>query len=548
MSSTILTTSAYDSVGPSATRLVAPAPPATAAVASHATPLENMTPPHESDQIDIRIYASALWRRRWPILAVLIIVPAIAYVLSARNRNTYEASALIQVRLPLDAALGGPTIEQTTAIAARLVQTRSVSRSAQRRLRSGGPLDPLSVNPDPTTGFITLTASGRSPRHAAAVANTYAEAAVAITTSQAAQQLDAGIHETLAQLATVSRTNTLARSRLQQRVIELRAARAATPTGAQIVQRPSVPSAPSSPKPLRAALLGLVIAILLALLLTVLAEGADRRIRDAQGLEEISSLPLLSAVPRSAFAGPPFRPAVDESFARLRASLSYFSIDRSISSVMVVSPGAEEGKTLTSINLAIAYAHEGKDVVLLEADLRRPRIAERLGVDSARNFRDALVGDIDLAEVLITVPLEAAGSGRLRVLVAGPPPPNPAELLSSNAFVQFLQRLVALCDVVVVDTSPLMAVSDAIPLLQQMSGIVLLAKLNSTSRDQLRRAESVVRATGAALLGVVATGAPDRDPYIYSEYLPRGPSVTSSNGDGRANRRSLRALGRGRRA
>lgn len=481
------------------------------------------------------------------ILALMIIFPIAGYLISSRSAKKYDASATVQIQG--SQSVNGPTIDQTTAVAARLIQTTAIATQAQARLHGHLPLYPISVSPDSTTGFITITAHGPDPQQTARVANAYAATATSGVLDPATQQLNATIRSVKAQLAaaqaaagtsTSQNTNPFAAPtpaqdqvrRLSSRLTHLEAVRATRGTGSQIVQAAGVPGAASSPRPVRAALLALVIALLLALVLTALLENLDRRVRDIEELEKVTGLPLLTAVPRSAFKGPPLTPAAQESFARLRAALSYYDVEREVKSVMVSSPGAGEGKTLVSINLALAYARAGNNVILIEGDLRRPQIAARLGIPSVPGMREAFMSGSP-QEALTEIPVEHAPGGRLRALVCGAPPPNPSELIASMRMRRLLSLLATQADVLVIDTSPLMAVADAVPLLQLVSGVVLVAQIDSTTHDHLRRAQQIVSSAGGVQLGVVAAGIADTDAYTYTSYLPEDGQpfeLPSSNG------------------
>ncbi|HWW66821.1 MAG TPA: CpsD/CapB family tyrosine-protein kinase, partial [Solirubrobacterales bacterium] len=165
-------------------------------------------------------------------------------------------------------------------------------------------------------------------------------------------------------------------------------------------------------------------------------------------------------------------------------------------------------------NLALAFAQDERDVVLVDADLRRPQAAMRLGCDADSGLGAVLVGERTTEEALVEV--DASG-GRLRVLPAGLPPPNPAVLLGSRRMRSLLEDLAIEADIVVIDTPAMLAVSDAIPLLEQVAGTVLVARIGRTTRQSLVKTRQVVAAAGGVVLGVVATGARAGGLYGYDE-------------------------------
>jgi capsular exopolysaccharide synthesis family protein len=205
--------------------------------------------------------------------------------------------------------------------------------------------------------------------------------------------------------------------------------------------------------------------------------------------------------------------------------------------VLVSSPAQGDGKTTVATNLARAAALAGKDVILVDADLRRPQVATRFDVESTAGLGGVLVGEAGLDEAFVEPDLDKPAGGRLRALPAGPPPPNPSELLASQRMKDLLERLVGMCDLVVIDSTPLLTVSDSIPLIELVSGIVAVARLDSTSKDAVRRLESVISNAGGTLLGTVATGATTaglygRYGYAYSDYASRQQPSRNGNTPG----------------
>jgi capsular exopolysaccharide synthesis family protein len=286
--------------------------------------------------------------------------------------------------------------------------------------------------------------------------------------------------------------------------------------------------------------LALIVALLLGLGAVAIAEAADRRIRHPDEVGEFAGLPLLSAIPDSSFSLDDESAASIESFVTLRSSLTYFNVDQGLSSVLVTSPGKEDGKTTVSIKLARALARAGRDVILIDADLRRPAIAKRLGFPSSVGLGQVLAGDFTLDQVISD---EAApAGGRLRVLTAGRPVPTPSELLGSRRMLELMSKLSERCDIVIIDSTPLLTVSDSMPLLRAVSGVVLVARVNRTSREAIARLRTVVDSAGGKPLGVVTTGTRRGGLYVapgygYESAYTSGPGV-AANGNGMPGRRS----------
>ena len=310
---------------------------------------------------------------------------------------------------------------------------------------------------------------------------------------------------------------------------QLRGLRASQAGTTEIVEAAVPAAAPISPQPKRNATIALVLALLIAAALGPLLDRLDRRLRDPGELEEILEAPVLATVPDDAFPGHPPGPHVRESFQTLRASLTYFNVDRSLSSLVVASPVQQDGKTTVAVNLALAYAMDERDVVLLDADLRRPQIAARLGKEAGVGLESVLVGQSAPEEAFVYVD---TGAGRLRLLPGVVPPPNPAVLLGSVRMRNLLAELTEQVDMVVVDTPGLLAVSDAIPLFNQVAGSIVVSRLGRTPKDAVRRATQVIRSAGGTVLGGVATGAHAGAGYGYYGYYGYYAAYGEENGDG----------------
>lgn len=484
--------------------------------------------PSQPTSTDLRHYFKVFWRWKLIFLATVVVLPVGAYLLSKSNSKIYAASILMQVQaVPDIALLGAPSVaapnEQVLESAARLVRTRAVAGEVAKRLDPpGNPrslLSAVSVTPDVKAGFLTLTGSAASPQRAADVANAFGEVIVDRRRRGAIARFNNAINQLQSQLDAFPASDRLGRRQLSEELQRLRALKAAQDAHAQVIESAVPSSAPVSPRPVRTAVLAFMAALLLGIGLVFLAENIDRRIRNIGELEEMTGLPMLAVVPRAAFSEPVGTRAHEEQFQMLRASLTYFNIDRVVSTVMVTSPLQGDGKTTVATNLAHAFAKAGKDVILVDADLRRPRIAARLGIEPGAGLGAVLVGEQKLGDVLVDSPIKSVtGAGRLRVLPAGPMPPNPSELLASERLRNVMTELKKSSEIVVIDTSPVVTVSDAIPLVDQVAGIVVVARLNSTTRDALGRLQRVLAAAHGQILGVVASDATGTMIYGYGYY------------------------------
>jgi succinoglycan biosynthesis transport protein ExoP len=512
----------------------------------------------ESQPLDIRAYAGVLWRRKWIFLATIVLLPAAVYLVSRSQSKVYEASVVMQVQpAPVDTSLlsgqvNVPTL-QSADVAARLIQTVGVAQAAARHLPPPRPsatalLRAMRVSVDQDTLLITLTAKASNPSRAAAMANAFGSSVNATRARQAVRVINQAIAHVQSQISVLPVRGDLARTQLSNQLQRLKVLRAAQGTNAQVIDPATVPSAPVSPRPRRDALLALLAGLPLGLVLVALAESWDRRIREPEDVEHLLGLSLLTSVPGSAFGRSLDDSVTIEAFRNLRANLEFFNVDREIRSLVVTSGRKGEGKTMVALNLAHAYSLGGADVILVEADLRRPAISSRLGMAPANGLAATLVGKSSLDEVLYERKRALEENGRMRIIPAGDLPPNPAELLRSQRMHRLLEELSTMCDLVIIDTSPLLAVSDALPLLDRVSGTLLVARVGLVQRDELLHVKKLLAAAQSVSVGIVATGTKERQSSYGYTYTARPPGAehVSNNGYSASPRQML--LGRRRRS
>jgi capsular exopolysaccharide synthesis family protein len=504
-------------------------------------------PTTEAAPVDIRAYLSMLWRQKWAFVTCLVVLPLGAYLLTIREPKVYKTGATLQVQTQnVDTSLfslDSVPPPSSLAAAARLIESTDVTRLAQQEFRkaTGRPaseLADISVGRDDEAGFLVLSASAGDPNTAAQSANAYAQAVVAGRARDARRQVDEVIKQLEANLARLETDpDDIGRQQLSEQLQRMRALRAAQGNNARVVAEAAPPLTPVSPHPQRNTTLAFLFAVLLGAGLVVLLERANRRVRDATELEDIVGAPLLAGIPETAFepaSGAPLRGDAREAFLMLRTSLTYFNIDRQLTRILVTSPMKGDGKTTVSVNLALAYARAGKRVTIIDADLRHPQVASRLGIETGNvGLATFLVGEATLGDVVTQVPTDA---GELYVLRAGPPPPNPSELLASAAMRELLNKLESHVDIVIVDTPPALVVGDAIPLMESASGVVLVGRMSKTTRESMARLTTVVRSALGTVLGVVATGMPSTTAYGYGGYSYHVSVPENSNGAGHKSR------------
>ena len=348
---------------------------------------------------------------------------------------------------------------------------------------------------------------------------------------------------------------------------------------AEIVSDAKAPAAPASPDPWRNGALGAVGGLLLGLAAAFLREQLDERLRSREEVERANGLPVLAEIPLDAEAARDLvatmeRPlgSVAEAVRSLRSSLLFLDVDRSAKRLVVTSPGPAEGKSFVAANLAAAYAQAGFSTILVSSDLRRPRLESLLGAPAARGLSDVIaevscsrwgpeavadrVGAATNGSAAISARVAPGARSRsfwlrhevaaaltetqlagLRLLPAGGPTPNPAELLGSASARAVFDELAELADVVVVDTPPVLAVTDATILAAKADGVILVNALGQTRRDAAMRSTQTLQNAGARLSGVVVNKvrASSDSYFYYSRYY--GPDEGGGAGASSSSRR-----------
>lgn len=505
----------------------------------------------------------AIVRRRAPIPILCVVVAvgvALGYSLSAQKQYTATASLVFNTS-PLSDQIAGlqpnfnsnPVSVQDTNL--KLVSLGDMARKTAAKVGHGlsarSVYDSMSFSPNGDTTVVDVASTLPSPVLAAKVANTYSRIFVAEQENGDHRYYQSALSTVERQLSRLSPRQKrgpqgLALQNRAQSLSTLAQIRTGT---VSLAQGAPIPTAPSSPVTKRNVIAAGILGLLLGIALALLAERLDRNIREPSELEGTYHLPLLGAIPlnsnlrRNRQNSRPHQPTgpVAEAFQFIRARLRYFNVDRDVHTVAVVSSQPGDGKTTVAHWLANAAAMLGSRVLLIEADLRRPTMADEMGLQAGPGLADMLIGARSFDEVTQSVPLATGDGGRdertLDVITAGGLPPNPAEMLESRAMGEVLQRARATYDFVVIDTPPLGAVSDALPLVRAVDGVVIVAQMGATRRDAAERLRQTLGSVDAPLLGVVANRVKARDSgygyeYTYSSKLvtPDGRPTAGRNG------------------
>ena len=306
--------------------------------------------------------------------------------------------------------------------------------------------------------------------------------------------------------------------------------------GVQIIAEPRLADAPVSPLPLRNIGLATVLGLIVGAGAAALRESIDTTVRSSETLVKATGAPVLSAIPFDAKADK--APLIidgsaqstrAEAMRQLRTNLQFVNVDQPLKTLVVTSAMPSEGKTSTSINLGIAFAEAGKRVILIDADLRRPKVAEYLGLEGAVGLTNLLAGQVAIGDAL-----QPWGGSGLWVLPSGSVPPNPSELLASRNMADLLAALGSGFDMVIIDTPPLLPVTDAAVMSTVADGCLLVTRHGKTTNAQASAAAAALTAVGAKLYGCVLNRAPKKSSgdYAYYSYtsveVPAAPALLPS--------------------
>lgn len=320
-------------------------------------------------------------------------------------------------------------------------------------------------------------------------------------------------------------------------------------TSVKLVDRAAVPAVPSLPTTRRNLGLGLLLGLAGGVLAAVALDRFDRRIHRADQVLEELQLPVFGVVPdfRSVLMRPLAQPGVrgadskelvmlahpsslvSEAYRGIRTNLLFACPGRPPRTVLVTSSQPGEGKTVTTVNLAVSLALAGSKVLIIDADVRKPGCHERLRVAREPGLSNVLAGQCGLAEALVRAPLfnmngenPSAGAPELFVLPAGVSAPNPAELLASSVMSGLLDELQERFEFVLVDSPPVLAVTDSVVLSTKTDGVLMVVRSGAWGRDVVSTALTQLDAVGANVLGVVLNcvdvSRRDSSHYYYSRY------------------------------
>jgi len=306
---------------------------------------------------------------------------------------------------------------------------------------------------------------------------------------------------------------------LLEKYHEVRVAEAMRLSSARLVESAVVPEFPVKPRKKLNIALACVFGLILGIMLASLVEYLDDTIKDPDEIDQLIGAAMLGTVPRFSQDDPMLvteaapKSALTEAFQTVHANLNFASVDQAVESLVITSAGPGEGKTFVSANLALTMARLGKQVILVDADLRRPTVHKRFGIDNAEGLTTILASDRSVEEVLVASEVEG-----LRLLLSGPIPPNPVELLASDKMMELCQALSSKADLVLYDTPPIVMVSDAPTLAAQSDGVLLVIEQGGVSKRLVTEAQDILARAHARTIGAVLNKVTRQAGHYYYSY------------------------------
>jgi succinoglycan biosynthesis transport protein ExoP len=443
--------------------------------------------------MDLRQYVRVL-RAQWVLVVLSVLVcTGAAAALAWTRTDVYEARTQLFVStggVPSDLAQtyqGGLFTQQRVRSYARIVSSPAVAQAVVQRLHLSESVpsvqDRITASVPMDSVLIDVEVRHRNRRTARAIANAVGDYFPTFVNN-----------------------------------LEQPARGQASPVKVSVTSPARLPTDPVSPRKRLYLAVGILAGLMLGVGGALVREGLDKRIRSDDDATVLGA-PVLGRIGdyRKAKKRPlvvasnPFS-ASAEAYRQLRTNLRALNVDDGLRSLVVSSAVSGEGKTLVVANLGFAFVQAGYRVILVDADLRSPKLAKTIGLEPPKGLTDVLLDNVPLDDAL-----RSPSDLPLDVLASGPRPPNPSELLGSRRFATVLQELMERADIVILD-SPALVVTDAAILAQLTSGVLLVARAASTRTDQLENAADSLHAVGDRVLGIVLNRVPagNRWPYAGS--------------------------------
>jgi polysaccharide biosynthesis transport protein len=501
----------------------------------------------QQDGFGLDLILGAL-RRRLPIIVLAVVLAAAAAgAVGLREQPRYTSTAALLFRTsPVGAqaaaASGSADPARATKTNLDLASLGVIAQQASSRLH--GRLTPaqvqaqISLGSDAESDVLKVTATDTTPSGAVGLANAYAAAAVDYRKQAAREQIRAAEQDIRAKLARLRSgrgggLDTAQRAQgLQSSLSDLMKLEDVQTGDVQVAERAGS-AAPAGPHLKLKLIAGGFAGLLLGIVVALLLEQLDRRVKRSDEVEDALQLPVLGSVPHSRALAtrltPTLPPYETEAFRLLDVNLRYLDSGRPVRSILLTSVAPREGKTTVALHLARSWVAVGYTVLLVDADLRKASLSRVFGLEGTRGLSDVLRdGGQDPSEALVDVTRAAQTngsrpSGSLLCLPAGTPSSEPLELLGSSGLAAILRGAEERFDIVIVDASPVGTVADAIPVTRMVSGVIVVTRLGTVTRERLQEVTRQLESASASVLGVVVNSVDRTTARYFAAYATAQP-------------------------
>lgn len=482
-----------------------------------------------SPTISLPAIVALLRRNAWLILITfgLAIAASIALSVSTEEEYTAEATVGFNDNSAELQALGVPAApsfqpDKEAAAQAERITRPDVVAEVRESLGLDESIsdiqDAISTRVEVSSNLVTITAEASSGVKAAQIANAFARTIREDATERTVERYEAAAKESRRRARRLRGADNAGRRAVYEDQSARLLALADFAEPVEIVRSAQVPDSPTSPKPVRNAVLAGILGLMLGTGLTFVRQAFDRQLREQDEAQRHLDAPIVGVVQTTALGKSPLAAAEKdrtsdedvEAFRILRPNVNRLH-DADAGGdgahvVLVSSPLPEEGKSTVSAGLAWAEAITGRRTLFVDCDLRRPTVADRLGVAPVPGLSDFLAGEAGPADVLRSVDAGRTGS-QLVVIPAGRPRQDHAELLESERFRDFLAEVRQVYDLVILDSAPLLPVSDTLQMLPLVDTVLVCLRLGQTTRDDADAARSALASFPDLPIGAVLTAA-----------------------------------------
>lgn len=425
-------------------------------------------------------FLNVIWRRKWIVLGTMLVLAGATFAYSSTQQKVYESSATLLIAQPSDAQTFDAV--QASQVAARtygeVLTSPNVAEQVSKELGGTPSRDDLvnavTADPVPETQLLRITIAANDPNEAKRIADTYADVFTRY------------VKTTLTPATKVTLT---------------------------VADAASVPDSPARPKPKLYAILALLLGLAIGLGLAALVDRFDRRIRRVEDLEKVVDLPILARVPRRG-RGDIAAATFTESFRVLRTNLQFTHGDRPLRTIAVTSFAPVEGKSTTVSQLARVSATAGSQVIVVEADLKRPSQQAFFRPDATSPLSPGLTTFI-VGGATLEDSVHATGMSSVGLMPSGPQVPSLSGLLESARGREVFEDLGEAGDLVLFDCPPLSVGADAATVAGRVDGVVLVIDMETATTDSVKEALRQLQGVRARVLGIVANRDPDVDENAY---------------------------------